>query len=93
MTPLLFSGGDGTPELRLHHGPSRMWGALTLLLPLGISHRHPDRGGTPRVGRHCRRDRGVPTPLFLPTHQVKRPVIWGPGAYRTRDYIKIGGPP
>jgi di/tricarboxylate transporter len=64
-------------------------GALTLLLPLGISIA-TQIGVDPRVAAIVV-GIGVSNSFILPTHQVNA-LYMGPGAYRTRDYIKIGGP-
>ena len=64
-------------------------GALTLLLPLGISIA-TQIGVDPRVAAVVV-GIGVSNSFILPTHQVNA-LYMGPGAYRTRDYIKIGGP-
>jgi di/tricarboxylate transporter len=64
-------------------------GALTLLLPLGISIAS-QIGVDPRVAAVVV-GLGVSNSFILPTHQVNA-LYMGPGAYRTRDYIKIGGP-
>jgi di/tricarboxylate transporter len=64
-------------------------GACTLLLPLGISIAN-QIGVDPRVAAIVV-GLGVSNSFILPTHQVNA-LYMGPGAYRTRDYIKIGGP-
>jgi len=64
-------------------------GALTLLLPLGISIAS-QIGVDPRVAAVVV-GLGVSNSFILPTHQVNA-LYMGPGAYRTRDYIRIGGP-
>ena len=64
-------------------------GALTLLLPLGISIAS-QIGVDPRVAAVVV-GLGVSNAFILPTHQVNA-LYMGPGGYRTRDYIKIGGP-
>jgi di/tricarboxylate transporter len=63
-------------------------GALTLLVPLGISIAH-QIGVDPRVAAVVV-GLGVSNSFILPTHQVNA-LYMGPGEYRTRDYIKIGG--
>jgi di/tricarboxylate transporter len=64
-------------------------GALTLLLPLGISIAS-QIGVDPRVAAVVV-GIGVSNSFILPTHQVNA-LYMGPGGYRTKDYIKIGGP-
>jgi len=64
-------------------------GACTLLIPLGISIAH-QIGIDPRVAAIVV-GLGVSNSFVLPTHQVNA-LYMGPGAYRTRDYIKIGIP-
>jgi len=64
-------------------------GACTLLLPLGISIAN-QIGVDPRVAAVVV-GLGVSNSFVLPTHQVNA-LYMGPGAYRTKDYIKIGGP-
>ena len=64
-------------------------GACTLLLPLGISIAS-QIGVDPRVAAVVV-GLGVSNSFILPTHQVNA-LYMGPGAYRTRDYIRIGGP-
>lgn len=63
-------------------------GALTLLVPLGISIAG-QIGVDPRVAAIVV-GIGVSNSFILPTHQVNA-LYMGPGGYRTRDYIKIGG--
>jgi di/tricarboxylate transporter len=63
-------------------------GACALLVPLGVSIA-TQMGIDPRaavivVGL------GVSNSFILPTHQVNA-LYMGPGEYRTKDYIKIGG--
>ena len=64
-------------------------GALTLLLPLGISIAG-QIGVDPRMAAVVV-GLGVSNSFMLPTHQVNA-LYMGPGGYRTRDYLKIGGP-
>jgi di/tricarboxylate transporter len=64
-------------------------GACTLLIPLGISIAH-QIGVDPRVAAVVV-GLGVSNSFILPTHQVNA-LYMGPGGYRTKDYIKIGGP-
>jgi len=64
-------------------------GACTLLLPLGISIAN-QIGVDPRVAAVVV-GLGVSNSFILPTHQVNA-LYMGPGAYKTKDYIKIGGP-
>jgi di/tricarboxylate transporter len=63
-------------------------GACTLLVPLGIS-MAGQIGVDPRVAAIVV-GIGVSNSFILPTHQVNA-LYMGPGGYRTRDYIKIGG--
>ena len=63
-------------------------GACTLLVPLGISIAN-QIGVDPRVAAIVV-GIGVSNSFILPTHQVNA-LYMGPGEYRTRDYIKIGG--
>ena len=63
-------------------------GACTLLIPLGISLAR-QIGIDPRVAAIVV-GLGVSNSFMLPTHQVNA-LYMGPGEYRTRDYIKIGG--
>jgi di/tricarboxylate transporter len=63
-------------------------GACTLLIPLGISIAN-QIGVDPRVAAIVV-GLGVSNAFILPTHQVNA-LYMGPGEYRTRDYIKIGG--
>ena len=63
-------------------------GACTLLIPLGISIAY-QIGVDPRVAAVVV-GLGVSNSFILPTHQVNV-LYMGPGEYRTRDYIKIGG--
>ena len=63
-------------------------GACTLLVPLGISIAN-QIGIDPRVAAIVV-GLGVSNSFILPTHQVNA-LYMGPGEYRTRDYIKIGG--
>jgi di/tricarboxylate transporter len=63
-------------------------GACTLLVPLGISIAN-QIGVDPRVAAVVV-GLGVSNSFILPTHQVNV-LYMGPGEYRTRDYIKIGG--
>ena len=63
-------------------------GAATLLVPLGISIAH-QIGMDPRVCAIVV-GIGVSNSFLLPTHQVNA-LYMGPGEYRTKDYIKIGG--
>jgi di/tricarboxylate transporter len=64
-------------------------GACTLLIPLGISIA-TQIGVDPRIAAVVV-GLGVSNSFILPTHQVNA-LYMGPGEYRTRDYIKIGGP-
>jgi di/tricarboxylate transporter len=64
-------------------------GACTLLVPLGISIAN-QIGVDPRVAAIVV-GLGVSNSFILPTHQVNA-LYMGPGAYRTKDYIKVGGP-
>jgi di/tricarboxylate transporter len=63
-------------------------GACALLVPLGVSIAHQigidARVAVVVVGL------GVSNSFILPTHQVNA-LYMGPGEYRTRDYVKIGG--
>jgi len=63
-------------------------GACTLLIPLGISLAH-QIGIDPRVAAIVV-GLGVSNSFILPTHQVNA-LYMGPGEYRTKDYIQIGG--
>jgi di/tricarboxylate transporter len=63
-------------------------GACTLLVPLGISIAN-QIGVDPRMAAIVV-GLGVSNSFILPTHQVNA-LYMGPGAYRTKDYIKIGG--
>jgi di/tricarboxylate transporter len=63
-------------------------GACTLLVPLGISIAN-QIGVDPRVAAIVV-GLGVSNSFILPTHQVNA-LYMGPGEYRTRDYIRIGG--
>jgi len=63
-------------------------GACTLLVPLGVS-MASQIGIDPRVAAIVV-GLGVSNSFFLPTHQVNA-LYMGPGDYRTRDYMKIGG--
>ncbi len=63
-------------------------GACTLLIPLGISIAN-QIGVDPRVAAIVV-GLGVSNSFILPTHQVNA-LYMGPGSYRTKDYIKIGG--
>jgi len=63
-------------------------GACTLLVPLGVS-MACQLGIDPRVAAIVV-GLGVSNSFLLPTHQVNA-LYMGPGDYRTRDYIKIGG--
>ncbi len=63
-------------------------GACTLLIPLGISIAS-QIGIDPRVAAVVV-GLGVSNSFILPTHQVNV-LYMGPGEYRTRDYIRIGG--
>ncbi len=63
-------------------------GACTLLVPLGISIAH-QIGMNPRVAAIVV-GLGVSNSFMLPTHQVNA-LYMGPGEYRTKDYVKIGG--
>jgi len=63
-------------------------GACALLIPLGISLAN-QLGVDPRVAAIVV-GIGVSNSFILPTHQVNA-LYMGPGEYRTKDYIKIGG--
>jgi di/tricarboxylate transporter len=63
-------------------------GACALLVPLGISIANRI-GIDPRVAAVVV-GIGVSNSFILPTHQVNA-LYMGPGEYRTKDYIKIGG--
>jgi di/tricarboxylate transporter len=63
-------------------------GACTLLVPLGISIAN-QIGIDPRVAAIVV-GIGVSNSFILPTHQVNA-LYMGPGEYRTKDYLKIGG--
>lgn len=63
-------------------------GACTLLVPLGAS-MATQIGVDPRVAAIVV-GLGVSNSFLLPTHQVNA-LYMGPGSYRTKDYIKIGG--
>jgi di/tricarboxylate transporter len=63
-------------------------GACTLLVPLGVSMAY-QIGIDPRVAAIVV-GLGVSNSFLLPTHQVNA-LYMGPGDYRTKDYIKIGG--
>ena len=63
-------------------------GACTLLVPLGISLAN-QIGVDPRVAAIVV-GLGVSNSFILPTHQVNA-LYMGPGEYRTKDYLKIGG--
>ena len=63
-------------------------GACTLLIPLGISIAN-QIGVDPRVAAIVV-GLGVSNSFILPTHQVNV-LYMGPGEYRTKDYLKIGG--
>ena len=63
-------------------------GACTLLVPLGVS-MASQIGIAPRVAAIVV-GLGVSNSFLLPTHQVNA-LYMGPGSYRTKDYIKIGG--
>ena len=63
-------------------------GACALLVPLGVSIAH-------QIGINARVaviavGIGVSNSFILPTHQVNA-LYMGPGEYRTKDYIRIGG--
>ena len=63
-------------------------GACALLVPLGIPLAH-QIGIDPRVAAIVV-GIGVSNSFILPTHQVNA-LYMGPGEYRSKDYIKIGG--
>jgi di/tricarboxylate transporter len=63
-------------------------GACTLLVPLGVS-MASQIGIDPRVAAIVV-GLGVSNSFFLPTHQVNA-LYMGPGDYRTKDYMRIGG--
>ena len=85
--PAAAADSSGRPELRIHHGHLNV-GACTLLIPLGISIAS-QIGVDPRVAAIVV-GLGVSNSFILPTHQVNA-LYMGPGEYRTRDYIRIGG--
>jgi di/tricarboxylate transporter len=64
-------------------------GACTLLVPLGAS-MAVHIGVDPRVAAIVV-GLGVSNSFFLPTHQVNA-LYMGPGSYRVKDYLRIGGP-
>jgi len=64
-------------------------GACTLLVPLGMSIAGKI-GVDPRVAAIVV-GLGVSNSFILPTHQVNA-LYMGPGSYRTKHYIKVGGP-
>ena len=88
MTPLLFLVVMAVLSCGFTMVISNV-GALTLLLPLGISIAG-QIGVDPRVAAVVV-GLGVSNSFMLPTHQVNA-LYMGPGGYRTRDYLKIGGP-
>jgi len=63
-------------------------GACALLVPLGISIAN-QIGIDPRIAAIVV-GIGVSNSFILPTHQVNA-LYMGPGEYRTKDYVKIGG--
>lgn len=63
-------------------------GACTLLVPLGISIAN-QIGVDPRIAAIVV-GLGVANSFILPTHQVNA-LYMGPGEYRSKDYVKIGG--
>ena len=63
-------------------------GACTLLVPLGAS-MASQIGVDPRLAAIVV-GLGVSNSFLLPTHQVNA-LYMGPGGYRTKDYLKIGG--
>ncbi len=63
-------------------------GACTLLVPLGVS-MASQIGIDPRVAAIVV-GLGVSNSFLLPTHQVNA-LYMGPGGYRTKDYMRIGG--
>ncbi len=63
-------------------------GACTLLVPLGAS-MASQIGVDPRIAAIVV-GLGVSNSFLLPTHQVNA-LYMGPGGYRTKDYMKIGG--
>ena len=63
-------------------------GACALLVPLGISLAN-QIGIDPRLAAIVV-GIGVSNSFILPTHQVNA-LYMGPGEYRSKDYIKIGG--
>ena len=88
----LYVSGDtagyfGGTELSFHHVISNV-GACTLLIPLGISIAH-QIGVNPRAAAIIV-GLGVSNSFILPTHQVNA-LYMGPGEYKTKDYIRIGG--
>lgn len=88
MTPLLFLVVMAVLSCAFTMVISNV-GACTLLLPLGISIAS-QIGIDPRVAAVVV-GLGVSNAFILPTHQVNA-LYMGPGGYRTRDYLKIGGP-
>ncbi|MEJ2157021.1 MAG: SLC13 family permease [Desulfobacteraceae bacterium] len=88
MTPLLFLVVMAVLSCGFTMVISNV-GACTLLIPLGISIAH-QIGIDPRVAAVVV-GLGVSNSFVLPTHQVNA-LYMGPGAYRTKDYIKIGIP-
>lgn len=87
MTPLLFLILLATLSCGFTMVISNV-GACTLLIPLGISIAN-QIGIDPRVAAVVV-GLGVSNSFILPTHQVNA-LYMGPGDYKTRDYIKIGG--
>jgi di/tricarboxylate transporter len=63
-------------------------GACTLLVPLGVS-MASQIGIAPRVAAIVV-GLGVSNSFLLPTHQVNA-LYMGPGGYKTKDYMRIGG--
>ncbi len=63
-------------------------GACTLLVPLGVS-MASQIGIAPRVAAIVV-GMGVSNSFLLPTHQVNA-LYMGPGDYKTKDYMSIGG--
>lgn len=88
MTPLLFLVVMALLSCAFTMVISNV-GACTLLIPLGISIAH-QIGIDPRVAAIVV-GLGVSNSFILPTHQVNA-LYMGPGSYKTKDYILVGGP-
>jgi di/tricarboxylate transporter len=87
LTPLLFLILLATLSCAFSMVISNV-GACTLLIPLGISIAN-QIGIDPRVAAVVV-GLGVSNAFILPTHQVNA-LYMGPGEYRTKDYLKLGG--